>query len=187
MKNTTEEAKRIFKNELGIKCEIDLRSTIEVQNADYDSCCFSNDNDIEYYFYPTNSFEAFVSKPLYLKEIFEFLSNANNKPVYLHCFAGADRTGTICFVLGCILGMKYTDILIDYELTSFSGNLRTHRKDGLWDHWNLMIEYFRNIEENGITLWDNTKSLNANMEVYLIHKAGISLNLINKVRDSLLA
>lgn len=42
------------------------------------------------------------------------------KPVYIHCFAGADRTGYICCLLEALLGVSEKDCSIDYELTSFS-------------------------------------------------------------------
>lgn len=39
---------------------------------------------------------------------------------YIHCRAGADRTGTICLLLEAICGVSQNDIDRDYELTSFS-------------------------------------------------------------------
>ena len=42
------------------------------------------------------------------------------EPVYIHCFAGADRTGYICCLLEAVLGVSEKDCSIDYELTSFS-------------------------------------------------------------------
>lgn len=40
--------------------------------------------------------------------------------VYIHCFAGADRTGYICCLLEAVCGVSEKDCSIDYELTSFS-------------------------------------------------------------------
>jgi len=39
--------------------------------------------------------------------------------IYFHCQAGADRTGTLAFVLEGVLGLKENDLVKDYELTSF--------------------------------------------------------------------
>lgn len=43
----------------------------------------------------------------------------HREPVYFHCTAGADRTGTLACVLEGILGMNQSDIDKDYELTCF--------------------------------------------------------------------
>lgn len=61
-----------------------------------------------------------------------------NKPVYIHCWAGADRTGTICFLLEGLLGVREGEIANDYEMTSLakvfgerrvsSGNYQAMRK-----------------------------------------------------------
>ena len=52
----------------------------------------------------------------------QFLFDAvkHNEPVYFHCTAGADRTGTLACILEAILGMSQSDIDKDYELTCFS-------------------------------------------------------------------
>lgn len=44
---------------------------------------------------------------------------AHNEPLYFHCAAGADRTGTLACVLEGLLGMSQSDIDKDYELTCF--------------------------------------------------------------------
>lgn len=53
-----------------------------------------------------------------LKVIFD--SVIHNKPVYFHCGAGKDRTGTIAVMLLGLLGVSQSDIDMDYELTSFA-------------------------------------------------------------------
>ncbi|MBO7515848.1 MAG: serine hydroxymethyltransferase, partial [Lachnospiraceae bacterium] len=41
------------------------------------------------------------------------------KPVYYHCQNGADRTGTMGFLIVALLGMGESDLAKDYELTTF--------------------------------------------------------------------
>ena len=55
----------------------------------------------------------------------------HREPVYFHCTAGADRTGTLACVLEGLLGMAQSDIDKDYELTTFysgSGSDATARR-----------------------------------------------------------
>ncbi len=55
-----------------------------------------------------------------IKKIFKFLANKDNYPIYFHCAAGADRTGTLAFLLNGLLGVSYEDLCRDFELTTFS-------------------------------------------------------------------
>ena len=49
-----------------------------------------------------------------------FDSVIHNKPVFFHCGAGKDRTGTVAVMLLGLLGVSQSDIDRDYELTSFA-------------------------------------------------------------------
>ena len=55
-----------------------------------------------------------------LKRIFELLADESNYPIYYHCNAGADRTGTLTFLINGLLGVSYEDLTRDFEVTSFS-------------------------------------------------------------------
>ena len=62
-------------------------------------------------------------------------SIVDNKPVYIHCASGADRTGCICAMLEALLGVSDTDLDREFELTNFSDieNLTGHvRSGGSW-------------------------------------------------------
>ena len=52
-----------------------------------------------------------------------------NYPIYFHCKAGADRTGTLAFIVEGICGCSQADIDIDYELTSICGDTRTRNAE----------------------------------------------------------
>jgi hypothetical protein len=43
-------------------------------------------------------------------------------PIYVHCSAGRDRTGTMLFILGALLGVEEDALYADYELTYLSVN-----------------------------------------------------------------
>ena len=69
-----------------------------------------------------------------IKEIFEFLSEEENYPIYFHCMGGADRTGMIAFYLEALAGESEEDIFLDYELTSLSRiyNPQTNVTDAMY-------------------------------------------------------
>lgn len=60
---------------------------------------------------------------LYLRCVIDAVTH--REPVYFHCTAGADRTGTLACVLEGLLGMSQSDIDKDYELTCFYSGTET--------------------------------------------------------------
>lgn len=57
-----------------------------------------------------------------IKESFEFIANClrEDKPVFYHCTAGRDRTGTMSILILGLLGVSDGDISKEYELTYFA-------------------------------------------------------------------
>ncbi len=101
---------------LGIRTDIDLRGDSEDWGPVLDR------QRVAYVNIPLASYDMIASPtytPLYRK-LFKLLADAANYPVYLHCWGGADRTGTAAFLVGALLGMRVPDLLLDYELTSLS-------------------------------------------------------------------
>jgi protein-tyrosine phosphatase len=54
------------------------------------------------------------------RQVFSFLANEENYPIYMHCTGGADRTGTVSFLFNALLGVSETELIQDYEITTFS-------------------------------------------------------------------
>ena len=59
-----------------------------------------------------------------MRDALKVFCDEANYPIYFHCKAGADRTGTLAFFLEGICGCSQADIDIDYELTSVCGDTR---------------------------------------------------------------
>ena len=55
-----------------------------------------------------------------LRQAFSILSNINYYPMVYHCQGGADRTGTLSYLLLAMLGVDEAEVIRDYEFTSFS-------------------------------------------------------------------
>ena len=60
-----------------------------------------------------------------IREIIGWLGQ--DKVVYFHCAGGADRTGTLAFLIEALLGVSESDLSKDYELTSFDGSHDRYR------------------------------------------------------------
>ena len=126
---------------VGIKAELDLRSSNEALYIDKSPL----GDDVTYIrIHNENYYEGGVQsrQDLYKKD-FEFVFDClkKDKPVFFHCHIGADRTGTLAFLIEGLLGVSESDMYKEYELTSFS-YFDTERPkdyiDGLLDYINTL-------------------------------------------------
>lgn len=53
------------------------------------------------------------------KKNFALFLDEANYPIGFHCIAGADRTGSLAYLLEALLGVSDEDLCLDWELTSF--------------------------------------------------------------------
>lgn len=122
----TDEGIRTMREELGIRTDLDLRG--EVVGKRFDSPLGA---DVQYCLLPIKAYDQLMKDPANLREVFALLADRDNYPVYYHCWGGADRTGSLAFLLGGLLGVPEGDLLVDYELTSLAiwGNRTRTRAD----------------------------------------------------------
>ena len=120
--------KSMFLNLLGIKCEVDLRDTPEQGGtATFDSSVEYLHQDIVAY---KDAFTNETRKNQLKIVLTKIMTNAvENKPTFWHCVAGADRTGTVAWLLLGLLGVSQSDCDKEYEITCLSGPTRFRNKD----------------------------------------------------------
>ena len=115
----TESGKEALRN-AGIRAELDLRSADQAPGT---VSSLSVNGDVDYLVVPKSSGARmcnFDKTEVTISELQWIIDELKaGKPVYYHCQNGADRTGTMGFLIGALLGMGESDLAKDYELTTF--------------------------------------------------------------------
>ena len=111
----------VLVGELGIQHDLDLRGR-EGGGADDEPEMTASPLGSDVWYTRTQQYAWYALTPVstwqtYLRCVFDAVTH--REPVYFHCTAGADRTGTLACVLEGLLGMSQSDIDKDYELTTF--------------------------------------------------------------------
>lgn len=214
LNNIGTEGTRVFLDDLGIKTEIDLR-------GGNDGIQIINDERLTYLKYGMNQYTMVVpgynspeiqgkpagttygydsSTAASLKNIFETLADPTCYPVYFHCNAGADRTGTVAYFVGGVLGVSYEDLTKDFELTTFSaqgpryrsgvsdGNfITTGEYAGIYEYDSANYVAWGKLHELISTRYQcKNHKLYSAIEYYLTTVCGISRETITQVRYNLL-
>ena len=115
------EDRAVLVGEIGIQHDLDLRGREGGGSGDEPEMTESPlGNDVWYT--RTQQYAWYALTPVatwqvYLRCVIDAVTH--REPVYFHCTAGADRTGTLACMLEGLLGLSQSDIDKDYELTTF--------------------------------------------------------------------
>lgn len=109
----------------------------------------------------------------FFKDVFALFEDRSAYPILFHCAVGADRTGSLAFLLQGLLGVSEDDRLLDWELTAFSNPNPKFREPKRYDR---LVKVISSCE--GAT-WDDKF-------VAYAHKCGISDKSIAAFRKIML-
>ena len=114
-----------------------------------------------------------------MAENFRVFCNPTNYPIYFHCIGGADRTGSLAYVMLGILGVDRHDIETDWEST-FYPNIPDdiHEDPNYWCHESHFNDGFAKYGKDG-DIW------NRRIELYLLD-CGVTPKEIARFRSIML-
>ena len=171
----------VLVGELGVQHDLDLRGREGGGSGDEPDMTESPlGSDVWYT--RTQQYAWYALTPVatwqaYLRCVIDAVTH--REPVYFHCTAGADRTGTLACVLEGLLGMTQSDIDKDYELTTFysgSGSDATARRRNESD-WKGLINAINAV--SGDTFRDKCVH-------FAVGTCGMSLADINAYRAAMI-
>lgn len=169
--NLTDEGKSVLLDELKIKTDLDMRSLeeeigpiLDVDKVNYINIPIAPYNNIS---------ESIFVEPY--RKCFEIFSDKNNYPIIFHCYGGADRAGTVAFLLNAVLGVDFYDLCLDYELTSFS----------IWGERTRTYEDFANMIIYLNSFGDESDSFKTKAEKFLL-QIGVTQSQIDTIRGNLI-
>ena len=148
--------------------DLDLRKGTFDSSADYQSRLGEN---VRHEFYDSPMYEEIFGSrgKRNLLKIFTALADENNYPMYLHCTYGADRTGTIVYLLQGLLGVSDEDKESEYRLTGFE-------RRGY-----LLSKQLKEIPD-GLEEYKGD-TINEKIESFLVDEVGVSEDQIGTIRD----
>lgn len=143
----SEEGKKYMSEVMGIKAEIDFRNAKEAgitleQGSVIPGATLT--------YITINTYKDTFNYVKECRTLFSMLADKNNYPVYMHCTGGADRTGTVVFLLHALLGVSEMECIQGYELTSFSNYGLRDTQGNYQEHFQGFMEKLNSFEGNNI-------------------------------------
>ena len=164
----TEKGLRVLSENLGIRTDLDLRSERESPTPKGTPIPGARLLRI-----PCGNYTNFLQNTQLAAKLLRIFADRGNYPVYIHCYGGADRTGSLVFLIEGLCGVSETDLSIDYELTSFSRIGRRMRFDKAHYSYASMLAAIK--KRPGATLRDK-------FENYAIGECGLTPQEVSAIR-----
>lgn len=167
----TDEGKRILNCELGIRTDLDLRKPPDEAKPALDQ------TEIQWINVPIEPYDRICDEAFEegYRKIFGILAEASNYPVIFHCLGGADRTGTVAFLLNALLGVSKEHLIRDYELTSLS----------IWGERSRSADYFKGLLNALASFSEDEDNINEQVENYL-RSIGVTQEDMTSIRTQLI-
>jgi len=173
----TGDGRRTFVRELGVRSDMDFRAlTIEGRGEEKYFAESALGSEVQLLNHQIAHFLAAFDDPESYHGVFSDFADPANYPIYMHCWGGADRTGTVAFLLQALCGVSEPDLSIDLELTSFASFGPRYRYDNEPFYYASSLERLRSYE--GSTLQEKT-------EQYMHTTLGLSWGEISNIQSIL--
>ena len=118
---------------LAIKTELDLRKPEQRGISSTTNKSFLGD-DVRYYNYVCAEYDDFLrNRHGDEGDILRVFADVDNYPILFHCVYGADRTGTVAFLLEGLCGADLDQLIKDYELTAW--------RNRTYDPFRALVKY----------------------------------------------
>jgi protein-tyrosine phosphatase len=159
--------KQVLLDELGIRTDLDIRKE-NAQPA-------LNMKQVNWINIPVRPYADIVDPEQQdsYRRIFELFAEPERYPVLFHCWGGADRAGTVAFLLNALLGVSMENLARDYELTTLS----------IWGVRSRESTEFRELLEE-LSAYAAGASINRQVEKYLL-STGLDAKHIQTIRGLL--
>ena len=162
---------------LGIRTDLDLRGKGETADLTVSPL----GDGVAFIQHPSSSYQGIFSDKgkKTMAENFRVFCNPTNYPIYFHCIGGADRTGSLAYVMLGILGVDRNYLETDWEST-FYPNIPddVHEEPSYWCRESHFNDGFATYGKDG-------DSWNRHNELYLID-CGVTPEEIARFRSIML-
>ena len=188
--NYNAETQRVQDELLNIGLELDLQKSSETGGRTK-SALSTDEMPVDYQCLTLVSYENFLKQDSFknLPTVMHLLAQSDETHVYFHCWGGADRTGMLDFFVNAILGVSYTDLIEEFELTTQTNNKRCHMHNSSSAHYPKFMNAFINGYTDGDVVWedfDPNATVNENCEKWLLDVAGVAKEDIERIREIML-
>lgn len=166
----TEATIAYFRDYLKIRQDVSLQLSSESNY--YEPSVLGTDVD---FIHPTGTWwYGGILNETYAGDLFNAILQATvkGKTQYIHCAAGMDRTGTVCYILETLLGLSESDKDKDYEFSSFTAT-RVRSDGSKWIPFKAAV--------NNLT----GSTIQAKIVKWLVSK-GVTIGLINAFRSAMI-